>query len=218
MQALRQRRRPVPAAVLAAGLGVSPRTIYRDVATLVAEGAPIAGEPGLGYVLRPGFFLPPLAFTEDESEAVVLGLRLVRQRGDPALTEAAEAALAKIEAVLPAAAGAVSAVAPLLAGPAPTPGIGWLPVLRGAIRAGTKLVISYRDGVGSESDRVVWPVAVGFFETVAVLAAWCELRGGFRHFRLDRIVAAEPTGERIPRGPRVLLAEWRASEGLRDLA
>jgi predicted DNA-binding transcriptional regulator YafY len=85
IQALRRRRRPATAAALAAELGVSLRTIYRDVATLVAQGAPIEGEAGLGYVLKPGFFLPPLMFTEDEMDAIILGLRLAAERGDVAL-------------------------------------------------------------------------------------------------------------------------------------
>src|ERR1700761_9201804 len=91
---------PVTAHVLAGELGVSERTLYRDVATLIAQGAPIQGEAGLGYVLRPGLFLPPLMLTEDETEAIVLGLRYVDQRGDAVLGGAARAALAKIAAVL----------------------------------------------------------------------------------------------------------------------
>ncbi|MEJ1937513.1 HTH domain-containing protein, partial [Nostoc sp. NIES-2111] len=95
MQALRRRRRPVSAARLAEELGVSLRTVYRDIGTLVAQGAPIEGEAGLGYILRPGFFLPPLMFDAEETDALMLGLRLAAGRGDPALAEAAENALAK---------------------------------------------------------------------------------------------------------------------------
>jgi predicted DNA-binding transcriptional regulator YafY len=102
VQALRRRRRPVPAADLAAELGVSLRTIYRDIATLAAERAPIEGAADLGYVLRQGFFLPPLMFSEDELDALILGLRLAARRGDPDLEKAADDALAKIVAVLPA--------------------------------------------------------------------------------------------------------------------
>src|SRR5579863_9586963 len=100
LQAMRGRRRPVTAAMLAAELEVSERTIYRDVADLMAQGAPISGEAGFGYILRPGLFLPPLMLTEDEVEAVILGLRYVDQRGDAVLKAAAADALAKIGAVL----------------------------------------------------------------------------------------------------------------------
>ena len=100
LQTLRGRSRPVTASALAAELGVSERTLYRDIADLIAQGAPIYGEAGVGYVLRPGLFLPPLMLTEDETEAIVLGLRYVDQRGDEVLAKAATGALAKIGAVL----------------------------------------------------------------------------------------------------------------------
>lgn len=209
MQALRQRRRPVAAAALAGELGVSLRTVYRDIATLIAEGAPIAGEAGIGYVLRPGFFLPPLMFDAEETDALMLGLRLAAGRGDPDLAEAAANALAKIAAVLPSpqqeaaeesglvVAGHDGAGAPLAA-------------IRRALREERKLRLSYSDKKGSATERVVWPVLIGFFEASEVLAAWCELRNDFRHFRLDRIAAATMLPERMPRRRRLLLAEWRA--------
>ena len=209
---LRRRRRPVAAAALARELGVSLRTLYRDVATLRAEGAPIAGAPGLGYVLEAGFFLPPLTLTGDELDAAMLGLRLVAALDEPALASAAERALGKVVAALPPAAAEAAAASPLLAGPRGVSPL--LPALRRAMRAEERLALDYRDRGGRASQRVVWPVAVGVFEDVEVLAAWCELRAGFRHFRLDRILSAEPTGDRMPKRRRLLLAEWRAAEGL----
>ena len=101
IQLLRGYRRPVSGAVLAEALGISLRTLYRDIETLNAQGAQIDGEPGLGYVLRPGFMLPPLMFSEEEIEAIVLGSRWVADRTDAALSGAARSALAKISAVLP---------------------------------------------------------------------------------------------------------------------
>ncbi|TPG58201.1 YafY family transcriptional regulator [Roseomonas nepalensis] len=214
LQALRRRRRPVTAAVLAGELGVSPRTLYRDVATLVAQGAPIEGEAGIGYVLRRGFFLPPLAFTADEVDALILGLRLVARRGDAELEAAARDALAKIEAVLPPEAAEAAEASGLLAGPVTTPGTPTphLATIRRALAAEARLRLCYRDKAGAATERVVWPVAVGFFEATEVLVAWCETRGDFRHFRLDRIASAEPAGGRAPRRRRVLLADWRASQ------
>lgn len=102
MQVLRGRRHPVTADVLAERLGVSRRTLYRDIATLMAQGAPIEGEAGIGYVLRDGYFLPPLAFNDEEIDAIVVGLRWVMHCGDPVLAEAAFESLAKIGAALPA--------------------------------------------------------------------------------------------------------------------
>lgn len=211
LQALRRRRRPVTAATLAAELGVSPRTVYRDVATLVAGGAPVAGEAGLGYVLRPGHFLPPLAFGEDEADALILGLGLVGRRGDAALARAAADALAKIAAVLPSLDERLEGGF-LLAGPAAA--APHLAVIRTALAAEEKLRLRYVDRSGAASERTVWPVALGFFDAAEVLAAWCEARRDFRHFRLDRIASATPSGARYPERRRLLLARWRLLEGV----
>lgn len=213
LQALRRRRRPVTAEDLAAELGVSVRTVYRDVATLVEQGARIEGAAGLGYLMRPGFFLPPLRFTEDELDALILGLRLAARRGDEDLAAAAENALAKVAAVLPPEMEDAASTSGLLAGPRKDEAE-HLAVVRQAIRAEEKLNLSYVDKKGRASERVVWPVAIGFFEAAEVLAAWCETRRDFRHFRLDRIAAAALAGERYPRRRRILLADWRAQEAL----
>ncbi|MBP0494069.1 helix-turn-helix transcriptional regulator [Pararoseomonas indoligenes] len=210
LQALRRRRRPVSAAALAEETGVSARSIYRDIATLRAQGARIEGEAGIGYVLRPGFFLPPLSFTEDEVDALILGLRLVARRGDETLKAAAAEALAKIEAVLPPGAAEDAAANGMMAGPARE--APHLAVLRRAIAEEQRLRLDYTDKKAARTRRVVWPVAIGFFETAEVLVAWCETRQGFRHFRLDRIAEAAPEGGRYPRRRRVLLAAWRVEQ------
>ena len=214
IQALRRRRHPVAAAQLAGELGISLRTVYRDVATLVAQGAPIEGEAGMGYVLRPGLFLPPLTFSRDEMDALILGLRLVARRGDAPLERAADDVLAKVVAVLPTAMEDVAETSGLLAGPGQAVAAPHLAAVRRAIQAEQTLMLSYTDREGVTTQRRVWPVAVGFFETVEVLAAWCEMRQDFRHFRLDRIAAADTSGQRYPKRRRVLLAEWRLREGI----
>ena len=216
MQILRRHRRPVTGARLARELGISLRTVYRDVEALIAEGADIAGEAGVGYVLRPGFLLPPLMFSDDEIEALVLGSRWVMRHADPALAAAAADALAKIRAVLPADLRESADATGLLAGPggpiAPD-GIDLAP-LRWAIRREHRIRLGYRDRAGKASERIVWPIAIGFFERVRVLAAWCELRQGYRHFRTDRMTALADTGLRYPRRRRALIREWRDSEGV----
>ena len=216
VQALRRRRRPVAAAVLAQELGTSVRTIYRDVATLVAQGVPIEGEAGLGYVLKPGFVLPPLMFSDEEIEALTLGLRFVSQRGDSSLARAALDAAAKIAAVLPPDLREDAAAVGLLAGPAweDVPSPVDLELLRQAIRSNRKLCLRYRDAEGRPSERVVWPFALGFFDRARVLVAWCEARSGFRHFRADRMEAAELLAERTPRRRGQLLREWREAENI----
>jgi len=216
LQVLRRHRYPVTGEALAAQLSVSLRTLYRDIAALRGQGAHIEGEPGLGYVLRPGFLLPPLMFTQEEIEALVLGGRWVAQHGDEVLAAAAREAVDKIAAVLPAPLRRTLAGTGLLvASPRPDgpPGPSMAPI-RAAIRDECKLVLAYRDGAGAPSQRTVWPVAIGFFEQVRVLIAWCELRQDFRHFRLDRIAALEATGERYPRHRPALLQAWHARQGI----
>ncbi|MEO9383240.1 helix-turn-helix transcriptional regulator [Chromobacterium phragmitis] len=207
LQLLRRYRLPVTAQTLADELGVSVRTVYRDIASLQLQGADIAGEPGMGYQLRPGFLLPPLMFADEEIEALVLGMRWVEKRADSRLARAAGNALAKVAAVLPDDLRRRLEDETLLVGPADGPGIAVdMAALRDAIRLQRKLVLSYRDVNGGDSRRVVWPVQV--------LAAWCELRQDFRHFRCDRILRCESADERYPRRRQVLLKEWRQRLGI----
>ncbi len=217
IQLLRQHRHPVSGAVLAEALGISLRTLYRDIATLQAEGATIDGEPGVGYLLRPGFLLPPLMLTEEEIEALVLGTRWVAQRADHPLGQAARRALGKVAAVLPADLRVGAEDSALLIGPAAaSAGDSELPAIRQAIRQERKLAIRYQDVEGAESRRTVWPFALGFFERCRVVVAWCELRQDYRHFRTDRIRHLAVTAKRYPRRRQALLKEWRAREGIKD--
>ena len=171
MQLLRRHRHPVSGMAIAAELGISLRTLYRDMATLQAQGAAIDGAPGLGYVLKPGFTLPPLMFSADEVDALVLGSRWVAERGDRRLADAARNALAKIAAVLPPALRHEADSAALLVGPGQAIAAGdtELAVVREAIRVERKLSIRYRDGGGEETARTIWPFALGFFDRAQVV-------------------------------------------------
>jgi predicted DNA-binding transcriptional regulator YafY len=120
IQTLRGYRRPVSGATLASELGVSIRTLYRDIDTLKAQGAHIEGAAGLGFVLRPGFMLPPLMISEHEIEALVLGSRWVAERADHELATGARRALSKIAAVLPSDLRPLLEDAGLIIGPAAT--------------------------------------------------------------------------------------------------
>jgi predicted DNA-binding transcriptional regulator YafY len=214
IQAFRRHRRPVSGASLAEELGISLRTLYRDVETLKAEGAHIEGEPGVGYVLRPGFMLPPLMFSEEEIEALVLGSRWVSERADATLGQAARNALAKIGAVLPDDLRDRLDDSGLLIGRAETvPSAIELPAIRDAIRRERKVRISYVDVEGAETRRIIWPIALAFFERVRVVVAWCELREDFRHFRTDRIAALKPSDARYPKRRHALIKDWRLKEG-----
>jgi predicted DNA-binding transcriptional regulator YafY len=216
IQALRRHRFSVSGASLAGELGISLRTLYRDIETLKAQGADIDGEAGVGYVLRPGFMLPPLMFSEEEIEALVLGGRWVAARTDEPLGKAARNAISKIAAVLPHELKGCLEASPLLVGPTPRAAANHaeLPSVREAIRRERKLRINYVDGEENVTWRTIWPFALGFFERVRVVAAWCEMRRDYRHFRTDRIRALEISEVRYPRRRLAMLREWRATQGI----
>lgn len=200
IQRLRRRRgAPVTAAQIAGSLGVTVRTVYRDVRDLVASGVPIRGEAGVGYALARGFDLPPLMLDENEIEALVLGARVVRGFADAGLAAAAEDLLAKVEAVLPAHLRrriSESALHALNFHESETERA-TLGALRGAIREQRKVAFAYQDRKSARSRRTVRPLGLFYLGPVWQLGAWCELRQGFRTFRLDRLSELEVTGARF---------------------
>ncbi|WP_447729978.1 helix-turn-helix transcriptional regulator [Pseudoxanthomonas suwonensis] len=206
---LRQRRGAVRGAQLAARLGVSLRTVYRDIEALRSQGAEIDGDAGVGYRLRPGFVMPPMMFPAEELEALVLGARWVASHADPELAAAANRALDRITGVLPARlrleVETSGLFAPHWPPREPEP---WVPALRLAIREGQAVRMRYRDAEGRESERVVWPFAMAFLDDMRLIAAWCESRNDFRHFRADRVLALQSTGRRYPETRHQLLRRW----------
>jgi predicted DNA-binding transcriptional regulator YafY len=214
LQVLRHHRRPVSGAVLAQKLGVSIRTLYRDIASLQAMGADIEGEPGVGYVLRPGFLLPPLMFSHTELEALMLGFRWVAKFADAPVTEAAAGAMAKISAILPSDLRESLSNTSLLVGPRMIADVETidLEVLRAAIREERKTQIHYVDAAGNVTERVIWLFALGYFRESRIAVGWCEQREDFRHFRTDRIRSLIKLGERYPRRRAILLREWRTAQ------
>lgn len=216
MQVLRRHRFPVSGALLAGEIGVSLRTLYRDIASLQSQGARIDGEAGLGYVLRPGFMLPPLMFSQEEIEALVLGSRWVADRADSRLADAARSAIAKVAAVLPPDLRIELDTSALLIAPGLQIAAGdqELATIRQAIRSEKKVIVKYRDLKEQESVRTIWPFALAFFDRVRVVVAWCELRRDMRHFRTDRILDLSVSKTRYPRRRHALLKEWRQIEGI----
>lgn len=212
IQTLRAAKKPVTAAMLAQKLEVTVRTVYRDVATLQARRVPIEGAPGFGYVLRQGFDLPPLMFTTEEADAIAVGAQLIRRLRDPALRDAAVSVLAKIEAVLPAATRARLDAAPFFVSPGDThvPDGVDLSEIRSGIRDRRKLRLRYRDETGRISRRTVWPIALAYYVDVTLIAAWCELRADYRHFRVDRIENLSILDEIYPPDDGRLMAGWQA--------
>lgn len=211
IQILRRYRQPVSGQTLADELGISIRTLYRDIASLQAQGAAIDGEAGIGYILRPGFMLPPLMFSSEEIGALVLGSRWVAKHGDARLAAAANEALAKIVAVLPPELREEADNSPLIAGFGGRPPVSEneMPMLRQAIKTERKINMTYADELGRETKRSIWPFALAYFDRTRVLAAFCELRNDIRHFRVDRIIAFEVTETRYPRRRLALVSDWR---------
>ncbi|MES2098328.1 MAG: YafY family protein [Pseudomonadota bacterium] len=202
-------RRLSTAAFLAERLEVSERTVYRDVADLMAQGVPIEGEAGVGYRMQAGFDLPPMMFTKDEAQALVAAVRLAQSRLDVALARHAEGALSKILAVLPPAARAAAESLAIYAPPF-GPDVATrqrLETLRIAAEARHALRLVYVDLKAQRSERVVRPLGCFYWSSVWTLAAWCETRDGFRNFRVDRIVEVEVLATRFRDEPGKTLAD-----------
>ena len=212
IQALRSAKKPMTAAALAEELEVTPRTVYRDIATLQARRVPIEGAAGVGYVLRKGFDLPPLMFTIDEVEAIAVGARLLKRVKDPALQQAADSVLAKVSVVVPEGlrphiADAHVYVSPGMAADADGAD---LAEIRAAIRDSRKLYIAYADAAGRRTNRVVWPIAMAYYVDVTLVGAWCELRADYRNFRIERIQSSKVLDEHFDQDNGRLFREWSA--------
>lgn len=210
IQHLRTATAPVTAAALAAELEVTPRTIYRDIATLQARRVPIDGAAGVGYVLRKSFDLPPLMFTADEVEAIAIGARLVRRLRDAKLQEAADSVFSKVTVVLPEALRRQLVSTPFFVSPGDTvePRGVDLADVRAAIRDSRKLHISYADEQGRRTNRTIWPIAMAYYVDVTLVGAWCELRNGYRNFRVERIQSSKVLDELFDQDNGRLFREW----------
>ncbi|MBO9519052.1 MAG: YafY family transcriptional regulator [Porphyrobacter sp.] len=212
IQTLRSAQRPLTGRELADELEVSLRTLYRDIAELIAQRVPVRGEAGLGYVLDRGYDLPPLMLTPDELEAAVLGASWVAARGDPQLAQGARDLVAKLTAVVPEALRPIvldAGLKPMSLARQPMEHID-VAALRHAIRDRVKLAIAYADAQGLVTERVVWPLLIAYLEEVRILVAWCETRQDFRHFRTDRLARITATGSRFPGSRNQLMKDWKA--------
>lgn len=212
IQILRRRNAPVTGRELAEELETSLRTLYRDMAELIAQRVPIRGEAGTGYVLEAGYDMPPLMLTTDELEAAVLGARWVAARGDAQLARGAEDLIAKLSATVPLDLQPVIMDA------------GLVPIsfrkhsedsfdvgtVREAIRTQKKLELGYADEAGNVTQRTVWPFLIVYSDAIRMMCAWCEMRQDFRHFRTDRVRSVEMLDKRFPERVARLRKRWEA--------
>ena len=211
LQILRGYRYPVSGERLAERLGISIRTLYRDMATLQAHGAEIIGEVGIGYILKPTFFLTPLMFTQIEIKALLLGMQWVLQYGDAPLSKGAAGALNKISDVLPAKIKSNMNTFTLRVGPPASERLAKedLSVLREAINNQKKISMVYESQDGKQSQRIVWPFTIGYFTDKRILVAWCEVQEDYRHFKTDRISSLKILDECYPASKDSLFREWQ---------
>lgn len=217
VQALRKAPRPRTALELSHKLEVCTRTIYRDIVSLQAMGVPIWGEAGVGYVIKPGFDLPPLMFTVEEVEALVVALCLLQRTDDAGLKAASETILAKIQDVVPSSASGPLSTDSLYATPHRvfhSSGVD-VKIVRRAIREEQKLCLDYVDAGSNSTRRVIMPIALVYDIDANLIVAWCELRGAFRRFRADRIQSCSLTPERFQGQGDRLRHNWQTELGVR---
>ena len=210
IQTLRSARKPTTGQALANEFEISLRTLYRDMAELIAQRVPVRGEAGIGYVIGDDFDMPPLMLTVDELDAAVLGAAWVAQRGDDALARGARDLVAKLSAAVPEHLRAVildSALKPLSFQPREVDGFD-VSDIRAAIRDRKKVAIQYSDGDGQPSERIIWPIVIGYMEDIRIVAAHCELRNDFRHFRTDRMSSGMVLDDRVPEPLGSLRKRW----------
>ena len=220
IQILRLAKKPVTAAEIAAQLEVTARSIYRDIVELQAMRVPVQGGRGIGYILRPGFTLPPLMLTVEETEAIVLSLALLERTGDVELRQAASHVNRKIAAAVPMPLAATFSANALHAWgrPAPAPEAVDLAMVRRAIRDEQKLLLDYRDELGRVTERTIRPIALIYYSETATIVAWCELREAIRNFRADRVESCEVVDAFFPREGEKLRKLWVDGWSIKDAA
>jgi len=210
IQILRGNTSPVTGRSLADELEISLRTLYRDMAELIAQRVPVTGEAGTGYVLDDGYDMPPLMLTADELEAAALGAAWVTARADPSLARAARDLVAKLSSSIP------KELRPIILD-AGLKTVSNRPrirerfdgaVLRHAIRERLKLQLIYQDQNGAVSDRLIWPLFIAYFDESRIVVAWCETKQDYRHFRTDRVQSLEMQQDKYPARRALLIRDW----------
>ncbi len=210
IQVLRASRSPVTGQSLADELEISLRTLYRDMAELIAQRVPVTGEAGTGYVLDDGYDMPPLMLTADELEAAALGASWVAAQADPSLVRGARDLLSKLSAAIPRELRPIILDAGLRTVSSRPKILEQFDgsILRFAIRERLKLQLVYQDQYGTVSNRIIWPIFIAYLDDVRIIVAWCETRQDYRHFRTDRVVSLERQEAKYPARRALLIRDW----------
>ncbi|AEV39441.1 Helix-turn-helix type 11 domain protein [Pseudovibrio sp. FO-BEG1] len=210
IQILRSSRSPVTGRALADELEISLRTLYRDMAELMAQRVPITGEAGTGYVLDDAYDMPPLMLTADELEAAALGAAWVATQADPSLARSARDLVAKLSAAIPSELRPIildAGVKPIATKPPTNDQFDGV-ILRRAIRSRTKLQLIYKDQSEQLTTRIIWPLFIAYLDKVRYIVAWCESRDDYRHFRTDRVHSMEVQPDKYPARRASLIKGW----------
>ncbi|MEX0619156.1 MAG: YafY family protein, partial [Pseudohongiellaceae bacterium] len=216
---LRNRRLAITADQLAASMNTSKRTIYRDIQSLILSGVPIEGEAGVGYRLQRNFDLPPLMFSNNEVEALLLGVRMVRAWSDEKLASGANSALRKILAVVPPKLRDKEEQFAVYVPEFADTGVmaAYSDTIRQALQQRRVLAIEYTRADGRKSERKVHPIGLFFWGRVWTLLTWCESTDDYRSFRLDRINNLEMPGETYALSPTKNLDHYLATVVYKNL-
>ena len=211
LQILRVQRYPITASALSERLGISVRSLYRDIKTLQHQGVSIEGGAGIGYIIKSDFHLPPL--NHEEINAITLGLNWVSHNTDYDFKSTARNALAKIHAVIPGELKNLIESQSYLTGPSERNEV-FFEDIRNAIKNRKRIKITYRNKQDIYSSRIIWPIALVYMESCWLLVAWCEMRNDFRHFRIDKIEDIVLLDSMYRESRTVLLKKWRIKEGI----
>ncbi|QHS44704.1 YafY family transcriptional regulator [Klebsiella michiganensis] len=213
LQILRAQKYPITASTLSERLGISVRSIYRDIRTLQHQGVCIEGGAGIGYIVKSDFHLPPLNLSHEEINSITLGLNWVSHNTDYSFKITARNALAKIHAVIPSELKNLIENQSYLVGPSENNEV-FFEDIRNAIKNRKRIKINYFDKKDSYSSRVIWPIGLVYMESCWLLVAWCEMRDDFRHFRTDKIQDIVQLDSTYSESRAVLLKKWRLKEGI----
>ncbi|ELY6301436.1 YafY family transcriptional regulator [Cronobacter sakazakii] len=213
LQILRAQRYPITASTLSERLGISVRSLYRDIKTLQHQGVRIEGEAGIGYIVKSDFHLPPLNLSHEEINAITLGLNWVSHNTDYDFKNTARSALAKIHAVIPDELKVLIESQSYLIGHSENNEM-FFEGIRNAIKKRKRIKIKYCDKKDNYSSRVIWPIGLAYMESCWLLVAWCEMRNDFRHFRTDKIAEMVQLDSMYKESRTVLLKKWRIKEGM----
>jgi predicted DNA-binding transcriptional regulator YafY len=215
---LLQAQKYVSADRIAEQFDISVRTVYRDIKALGEQGIPVSFEVGQGYFLVQGYFLPPVAFTAEEANALLLLETLGATLADQSIQAHVAAALQKVKAVLRGPdQDRLTQLASRIKLHVPEYSEGntaYLATIQSAIANRHLLEVDYRDKSGGSTRRQVAPIGLVFYNFTWHFIGWCQLRQAYRDFRVSRLQHLVATTRPFTNQPLLTLADYIATLNL----